>query len=663
MTCEMQNFSSVLIANRGEIACRIIKTAKKYNIKTIAVYTLADKESLHVRLADTAVLIGDGPIAESYLSIQKIITAAILSKAHSIHPGYGFLSENADFAIACEKNKIIFIGPKPDAIKIMGNKSEAKKLMSAAGVPCIPGTDLNSNVTKDLSKIISDLGFPVMIKAASGGGGKGMRLVSQKKDLQNAVNLAKAEALNAFGSEQVIVEKAIIEARHVEIQIFGDKHGNLIHLGERDCSVQRRHQKVVEESPSPALSPKLRQAMGELAIIAAKEIEYYGAGTVEFLLDKNGDFYFLEMNTRIQVEHPVTELVTGLDLVYLQFLVADNKPLPIIQSQLNLIGHAIEIRLYAEDPAKDFLPSSGVLQVWNIPEKKDVRVDSGVKEGNIITPFYDPMLAKLVSFAPTRREALLKLIDALENTSIFGVKNNRNFLIDLLKQKKFSDGLATTAFLEETYSHGFTDPNASSIEFVLTATLMYREKLHHHLIGSKNVKNELIGWSNRGMLASTLTIKHLNHVKMITILCQGENKFLARLEDMEFEIGVDEDVIRINGLVFNLISFNKNINTYQLITPGADFYFEEVFPSDIKTASKKTGSMLAPMHGLIVDVFANVGTTVKAGDRLLVLEAMKMQHEILAPFDGLIIEVLCKKGNQVSIEDTLIEIQSRDPEA
>ena len=502
-----ETFSSVLIANRGEIACRIIKTAKKYHLRTIAIYTRVDEELPHVKLADQSILIGDGPIAESYLSIPKIINAALALKVEAIHPGYGFLSENADFAAACAKNDIIFVGPKPKSIKIMGNKAAAKKIVSAAGFQCIPGCELRKKTNSEISFLGNKVGYPLMIKASSGGGGKGMRLVNREEELHKELKIAKAEALSSFGSNEIIFERAIKNARHVEIQIFGDTLGNVVHLGERDCSVQRRHQKIFEEAPCPKMNKKLRQAMGETAVKIAKEINYIGAGTIEFLLDSNDDFYFLEMNTRLQVEHPVTELVTGLDLVYLQFLIADGQSLPIKQNEIELRGHAIETRLYAEDPANDFLPSSGLLKSWSIEELQGVRIDNGYFKGNLVTPFYDPMLAKIIGYGATRKQALNNLTCALENTSIFGVQNNRSFLLEVLKQDQFLNGSAKTTFLEEIYPNGFSNRSPSSTEYALVAAFIYKNKLEQQVLKSQKVHDELVGWSNSGRIKSTLLIK------------------------------------------------------------------------------------------------------------------------------------------------------------
>ncbi|MEM8660689.1 MAG: biotin carboxylase N-terminal domain-containing protein, partial [Pseudomonadota bacterium] len=401
----MTQFTSVLIANRGEIACRVIRTAKAQGYRTVAVYSEADASAPHIKLADEAVCIGPSPVNESYLVQDNILKAAASSGAGAVHPGYGFLSENADFARACEAAGLVFIGPSADAIHLMGNKAEAKRRMIEADVPCVPGYEGEDQSDATLLAEGERIGPPLMVKAAAGGGGRGMRLVHDIEELGNAIQLARAEAESAFGSGELILEKAIIRPRHVELQVFADSQGNTVHLGERDCSVQRRHQKVVEEAPCPVMTDSLREQMGAAAVAAAQSINYRGAGTVEFLLDEQGEFYFLEMNTRLQVEHPVTELITGLDLVALQLQVAQGEPLGFDQSDVELQGHAIEVRLYTEDPAQDFLPTSGPIDLWAPPAGTGVRVDDGIATGQEISPFYDPMVAKIIASGPTREIA------------------------------------------------------------------------------------------------------------------------------------------------------------------------------------------------------------------------------------------------------------------
>jgi len=420
------SFQSVLIANRGEIACRI------------------DRNMPHMKLADDAVHIGASPAEDSYLNIEKIIEAAKVSGAEAIHPGYGFLSENPDFARACAEVGLIFIGPSPEAIKLMGDKAAAKRHMTKADVPILPGYQGDDQADETLLREASRIGFPLMVKAAAGGGGRGMRLVTQEQDLPHALSAARAEALSAFGSDALILERAVMRTRHVEVQIFGDQQGSIIHLGERDCSVQRRHQKVLEEAPCPVMTDALRESMGKTAIKAACSVNYVGAGTVEFLLDSSGAFFFLEMNTRLQVEHPVTEMVTGLDLVALQIRIAQGAPLSLSQKEVKLSGHAIEARLYAENPAQDFLPATGRVDYLSVPE--GVRIDSGIETGSEISPFYDPMLAKIIAHGPDRETARRKLVRALDETALFGVDTNLRFLIQALRKESFVSGEARDFF-------------------------------------------------------------------------------------------------------------------------------------------------------------------------------------------------------------------------
>ena len=420
-------FNSVLIANRGEIACRIMRTAKAMGLRTIAVYSEADSDAPHVKMADQAYLLGPAPVGESYLLGDKIIEAAKATNTGAIHPGYGFLSENSGFAKACADAGLIFIGPEPDAIDLMGDKAKSKRRMIKAGVPCVPGYQGEVQDDGTLLKKSQSIGFPIMVKAAAGGGGRGMRFVDDPKDLPTAIKDARSEAANAFGSDVLILERAVQRPRHVEIQVFADRYGNTVHLGERDCSVQRRHQKVLEEAPCPVMTSDLRAAMGAAAVKAAKDIGYVGAGTVEFMLDGSGEFFFLEMNTRLQVEHPVTEMITGLDLVALQINVASGQELGLTQDDINLNGHAIEARLYAEDPTADFLPATGPIHRCSPASGPGIRIDSGIKTGGEVSPFYDPMLAKVIAFGETREIARRRLVEALKDTVFFGTKTNKAF--------------------------------------------------------------------------------------------------------------------------------------------------------------------------------------------------------------------------------------------
>ncbi len=444
----MTVFSKILVANRGEIACRIMKTARQMGIATVAVYSEADANAPHRKMADVAVAIGPSPAPESYLAIDKIIEAAKSSGAEAIHPGYGFLSENAAFAEACWDAGLVFVGPSAEAIELMGNKAQAKRYMIKAGVPCIPGYEGEDQSDTAFEAAAEKIGFPVMVKAAAGGGGRGMRLVSKPERLIKALTAARSEAERSFGSAELILEKAILEPRHIEIQVFADGQGNVVHMGERDCSIQRRHQKVIEEAPSPAVSADLRARMGATAVAATQAIDYSGAGTFEFLLSPEGEYYFLEMNTRLQVEHPVTECITGLDLVEWQLRVAAGEPLPLSQEQISLTGHAIEARLYSEDPYRGFLPKTGILSNWQEAEGPGIRTDHGLESGYEVSPYYDAMIAKVIGFGNSRDTARENLLSALNDTVDDGLTTNRRFLMSCLSHEAFRKGEATTAFIE-----------------------------------------------------------------------------------------------------------------------------------------------------------------------------------------------------------------------
>lgn len=455
-------FTKVLIANRGEIAIRIMRACRELGIKTVAVYSEADRDALHVQFADEAVLLGDAAPKESYLNVDKLVRAALSSKADAIHPGYGFLSENASFAAAVESANLTFIGPSAESIRAMGDKAESKILMKKAGVPTVPGFE-GLESFDDFKKAASEIGYPVLVKAAAGGGGKGMRVVSQESELSEAIDLARREALNAFGDDRLLIEKYLADAHHIEIQVFGDKHGNLVHLFERECSVQRRHQKIIEESPSPLLTPELRERMGDAAVMAAKAVNYYNAGTVEFIFDpKLSTFYFLEMNTRLQVEHPITELVTGIDLVHWQIRIAAGEKFPFVQSDFHQHGHAIECRVYAEDPASGFLPSTGKLLQFIQPYGPGIRVDSGFTLGSEVTHFYDPLLAKLIVHAENRETAIRRMQSALHDFVVHGVVTNIDFMQAVLETDDFKQGKVSTRWVERTIEAGNLLPNAQT---------------------------------------------------------------------------------------------------------------------------------------------------------------------------------------------------------
>jgi acetyl-CoA carboxylase, biotin carboxylase subunit len=467
----MSKIKKILVANRGEIALRVMRSAREMGIKTVAVYSEADRSAMHVRYADEAVSIGPPPSAESYLRIEKIIAAAKATGADAIHPGYGFLSENEDFSQACEDNKIIFVGPSPNAIEIMGSKLAAKAAVAKFNVPLVPGTSEPITDVKKAKNISADIGYPVLIKASAGGGGKGMRIVNAEADFQEQMERAISEATSAFGDGSVFIEKYITKPRHIEFQVFGDKHGNVVHLFERECSIQRRHQKVVEEAPSSILTPEKRKAMGEAAINVAKSVGYYGAGTVEFILDDNLNFYFLEMNTRLQVEHPVTEEITGLDLVKLQIRVAEGEKLPFMQEELMINGHAMEIRVYAEDPSNNFLPDIGTLKTYKRPQGHGIRVDDGFEQGMTIPFYYDPMIAKLICHADTREAAIEKTIRAINEYEITGLETTLGFCRFVMQHEAFRSGNFDTRFVENYFKPSVLENEAVAEEEIIAALI------------------------------------------------------------------------------------------------------------------------------------------------------------------------------------------------
>ena len=663
----MNNFNSILIANRGEIACRVIRTAKKMGYRTVAVYSDADAGAPHVQLADDAVRIGPGPVGESYLVPELILQAAASSGAESIHPGYGFLSENAAFAEAVESAGLVFIGPTREAIDVMGNKAESKRRMIEAGVPCVPGYEGHDQSDAVLLAEGLKIDLPLMVKAAAGGGGRGMRLVHKQADLANAIKLARAEAEGAFGSGELILEKAIIKPRHVEIQVFADTMGNTIHLGERDCSVQRRHQKVVEEAPCPVMTPELREKMGQSAIDAAKSVNYRGAGTVEFLLDDSGFFYFLEMNTRLQVEHPVTELITGLDLVALQIKVAQGEPLGLSQDDINLEGHAIEVRLYTEDPSQDFLPASGPVDLWAPASGVGVRVDSGISTGQAISPFYDPMVAKVIGYGPTREAARLRLIGALKETVLFGTPNNKDFLIQCLEKQSFIDGAATTAFIAEEFSDAELEIQpASFTDSAVAATLELCLENKGHFQKSLLVSSQLQNWTIASAMVSRKQYQFDETIHDLSISPVNSSADTYQVSDSVAEQAAEVQVLSIqaNSAVV-LLDGVKLVAQFMWLKRGqlhcsiqgrGAFFKDLIILDGAIDEAIGGGRVIAPMHGLLLEVLVKSGDEVVKGQTLAILEAMKMHYEIKAEIDGIVEEVSAVAGKQVAADDVLIEI-------
>jgi 3-methylcrotonyl-CoA carboxylase alpha subunit len=642
-------FNKILIANRGEIACRVINTAKRLGVKTVAVYSEADRNSLHVKLADEAIHIGPAASSESYLVIEKIIAAALKTGSQAIHPGYGFLSENAKFAQACHDNKLLFIGPPIPAIKAMGSKSAAKTIMEKAGVPLVPGYHGEDPSPQVLKNAANGMGYPVLLKAIAGGGGKGMRQVWSEAEFDTELDAAKREALSSFGNDDMLVEKYLTAPRHVEFQVFCDSHGNALHLFERDCTVQRRHQKVIEEAPAPNFSDQLREKMGDAAVRAAQAIDYQGAGTVEFLLDQDGSFYFMEMNTRLQVEHPVTEMITGQDLVEWQLLVAAGERLPAKQADLKIHGHAFEARIYAEDPYNDFLPTAGKLIGLKLPEtSKTVRIDTGVVASDEISPFYDPMISKLVVWAETRALALNKLVTALDQYNISGITSNVSFLRALASHTAFANAELDTGFIEKHADDLFQKPTIDACVVLPLVSLF--------LILNKSKADT--PWTK----INTWRLNQSNTQRLI--LCIDQQDYITEIEHkpstQSYRINVDDNSYDVAGRYVDgelqatvnghnqRVTILKSLVGYSLFIDGQTIAFD-IAQRDYGDAQDATSNshFNAPMNGTVVDVLVEAGSRVKEGDSLIIMEAMKMQHAIKAPSDGCIVDVFYAKGELV----------------
>jgi geranyl-CoA carboxylase alpha subunit len=647
-------FRKILIANRGEIALRIMRTARRLGFGVVAVYSDADRDSLHVRAADEAVRIGEALPAQSYLNIAAVIAAAKTSGADAVHPGYGFLAENEEFALACREAGLVFIGPSPQNIKAMGNKAGAKAIMQAAGVPCVPGYQGADQSDAAMLSEAKKIGFPVMIKAVAGGGGRGMRLVSDASGFPEALRSARSEAQGAFGDATVILERAIADPRHIEIQVFGDRHGNAIHLGERDCSVQRRHQKLIEEAPSPAVSPELRARMGAIAVNAIKSIKYEGAGTLEFLLDRNGEFYFMEMNTRLQVEHPVTEAITGLDLVELQLRVAGGEPLGFRQEDVTFSGHAIEVRLCSEDTVHDFMPQSGRMALWQMAS--DIRVEHALQSGSEIPPFYDSMIAKLVSHGADRNAARRQLIGGLEQTAAFGVTTNQAFLAACLRHPAFASGEATTAFIAR-YRDDLLAPREDPASDAALAALLL------HVTGAHAPP-----WRGGRSLAATFPVPvrvafdHAMHD--LEIARERDGGYVANVGGREHrfeidELGCDTARFRIDGLMQSAKFFRDGDRLY-ILHRGVTLAVRDLtLAAPAATAATGSdGKVRAAMNGRVVAVLVKQGERVAAGQPVMTLEAMKMEHVHSAPIAGVISAIDVVEGEQVTTGKIVVEIEA-----
>ncbi|MBS0271545.1 MAG: acetyl-CoA carboxylase biotin carboxylase subunit [Proteobacteria bacterium] len=645
-------FKKVLIANRGEIACRITRTLQHMGIRVVAVYSEADEEALHVKMADEAYLIGSAPVYESYLNSQSIIKVALQCGAEAIHPGYGFLSENADFAQAVQDEKLFFIGPSPNVIKLMGDKLCAKKLAGRANIPCLPGIEKSLKDLIEAEKVAREIGYPLMMKAVAGGGGKGMRIVNDPSGLAEALKGAMSESQASFGDERIFIEKYIDSARHIEIQVLADHYGNVIHLGERECSLQRRHQKVIEEAPSSSISPALRQKMGDEAVRLAKAVEYSSAGTVEFVVDQSENFYFLEMNTRLQVEHPTTEMITGINIVEEMVRIAAGEPLRFRQEDIRFSGHAIEARIYAEDSSRGFLPSIGRIVSYLPPLQKEgeLRLDSGIQEGDSITSFYDPLIAKLIVRQPNRNLARDALLSGLDGFYIRGIETNISFLESLIESSFFHQGGFNTTTLDILYNEGFTPqvPEHPQVA-VATAAMMYC--IQHHF----------------------------NRAEMTILVGRGAHPVKVALENGRAEVKIGHETLVVEtpwkpgDILFSGV-FNGHAMTLQLDLEGIkntlswdghkattcvvnSHVADLMVYMPIKQKPDTSRNIIAPMPGLIIEVSVCEGEFVKAGQSLMIIEAMKMENVIRASRDGSIEKVYVQKGDRVNLDQHLATME------
>lgn len=645
--------TTVLIANRGEIACRIMRTAKNLGLTTVAVHSETDRHARHTREADIKVNLGGSKAADSYLQISRLIAAALASGAQAIHPGYGFLSENAEFARAVESAGLIFLGPPASAIDAMGSKSAAKSLMEQAGVPLVPGYHGEAQDLATFRDAAEQIGYPVLLKATAGGGGKGMKVVERVEDLADALASAQREAASSFGDSRMLVEKYLLKPRHVEIQVFVDQHGHCLYLNERDCSIQRRHQKVVEEAPAPGLSQQLRRAMGEAAVKAAQSIGYVGAGTVEFLLDARGEFFFMEMNTRLQVEHPVTEAITGLDLVEWQLRVAQGQALPMTQEQVPLMGHAIEVRLYAEDPDNEFLPATGTLALYRESSQgAGRRVDSGVAQGDRISPFYDPMLGKLIAWGEDREQARLRLLAMLDEFVVGGVKTNLPFLRRIIGHPAFAAAELDTDFIPRHQAQLLPPPTPLSAEFWQAAAAAFSQSEPARV----RQDDAHSPWSSMKGLRFGMTSEVDLH-----LTCDDREQVIKLYDDnaASFQLIGDQLLIERNGVRQQHLALRRD-DTLFLKWAGnlhAVKRFNPITAADASHAPQ--GGLTAPMNGSIVRVLVEAGQNVEAGTLLVVLEAMKMEHSIRADKAGVVTAVQCSEGEMVSEGVVLVEIEAQ----
>ena len=678
MTTNM--FKKILIANRGEIACRVMKTAKKMGIKTVAVYSEADKEARHVQMADEAVCIGPAPSRESYLVMDRIIQACKDTGAQAVHPGYGFLSENEQFAKRCEEEGIVFIGPKHQSIAAMGDKIASKKLALEAKVNTIPGFNEAIDKAEDAVKIAQGIGYPVMIKASAGGGGKGLRVAFNDKEAFEGFTACRTEALNSFGDDRVFIEKFVEGPRHIEIQVLGDSHGNVVYLGERDCSIQRRHQKVIEEAPSPFIDPATRKAMGEQAVALAKAVNYQSAGTVEFVVGKDKSFYFLEMNTRLQVEHPVTEGITGLDLVEQMIRVAAGEKLAFKQEDIQLDGWSMECRINADDPFRNFLPSTGRLVKYRPPQEMDgVRVDTGVYEGGEIPMFYDSMIAKLIVHGKDRTEAIEKMRSALNDFVIRGIHSNIPFQAALLQHPRFVSGDFTTGFIAEEYPQGFKTDSVQPADpkrlAALAAFMRYRYLEHIKMIDGQLVGHEMIIAKKFVVVTGARVGSKEDPYEIPIRLELKENVYSVYIEEAD---GVSRyDIVSnwrpgeiclhatINGTSKITAQVERRGTKYLLVLDGAQFECMVLSPlgaelqrrMPVKVPPDTSKLVMSPMPGLLTTIAVKVGDAVTAGQKIAAIEAMKMENTLTAAQDGVVAEICAKEGDSLAVDQLIIRFE------
>jgi 3-methylcrotonyl-CoA carboxylase alpha subunit len=640
-------FDTLLIANRGEIACRVIRTARRLGIRTVAIYSDADANAVHTTSADEAIHVGPSAAKDSYLNIPRIIEAALTTGAQAIHPGYGFLSENAEFADACAEAGIVFVGPSADSIRSMGSKIEAKRRISAAGTPVVPGYHEDDQREEALTAAARDVGYPLMIKASAGGGGKGMRIVHSAEDFDAALAGARREAQAAFGEDRVLLERYLSAPKHIEVQILADAKGTTLYLFERDCSVQRRHQKVIEEAPAPGVTPELRQRLGESAVAAARAIDYLGAGTVEFIAEGD-EFYFMEMNTRLQVEHPVTEAITGLDLVEWQLRVAGGEALPFAQSDLQINGHALEVRVYAENPARRFLPSTGVLEHLRFPDQ--ARVDTGVAENSEVSVHYDPMLAKIITHGANRHQAMERMSQALRNTEIAGIEHNVGYLGAVIADPGFISGGYTTGLADQI--HASVVPQTTPEHWILAslaalsqggspwqATDGFRinQPAQTNLTLKQGKQQGVVGWVN-----DQVQVQDTGFI-VTAVECSADN-IAARIDGRNWHAGYR----RIDDRVHLFVAGHT-------IT----FTLPDCHVRAVDQQAAGSGQMASPMPGQVIRVLVNPGDNVRTGDVLMIVEAMKMEHEIKAACSGRVVELLCSEGGKVDDGQELIRIEEK----